>query len=49
MRSILFIKCICSVVLISSVTAADEPKQDQKQAPAPQEKAPQVPSKEELE
>ena len=28
---------------------ADEPKQDQKQAPAAQEKAPQMPSKEELE
>jgi hypothetical protein len=47
--------CIGSIVLISSVmvgstyAAADEPKQDQKQAPSAQEKAPQVPSKEELE
>jgi hypothetical protein len=50
-------RCLC-VAMAASVAfvaagrvSADEPKQDQKQAqaPAPQEKAPQVPTKEELE
>jgi hypothetical protein len=38
-----------AVLLGCWALAADEPKQDQKQAPAAQEKAPQLPSKEELE